>query len=421
MVDKIKNIESPLQLIGPFAQVITMAGLPLKGAIKEQALEIIGSGGVVVSGTKIMNVGVYSELKALYPNIDKTIIETPQVLLPGFVDAHTHICFAGSREMDYAMRLEGKTYLEIAEAGGGIMETVTATRKASQQELTNSVHERLDLMLRSGVTTTEIKTGYGLSIGAELKLLDVIQQVAVTAVLDIIPTCLAAHIKPADFKGDEQAYLALIATKLFPEMLKERSCKRVDIFVEKSAFSVADARRYLSTAKQQGFDLTVHADQFSTGGGQLAVALGAISADHLEASGPLDIAALARSETVATVLPGASIGLGMDFAPARKLLDAGACLAIASDWNPGSAPMGNLPVAACILSAYERLSMCETLAGISFRAAHALGLKDRGRLQKGFLADMQAYAFADYREICYHQGQTRPVTVWKKGIAYDQR
>jgi imidazolonepropionase len=198
-------------------------------------------------------------------------------------------------------------------------------------------------------------------------------------------------------------------------------CTRIDAFVEKSAFSPEEIIPYLKKAKQFGFDLTIHADQFSCGGSQVAVALGARSADHLETSGEVEIQALAQSSTVAVALPGASIGLGMAFTPARKLLDQGAILAIASDWNPGSAPMGDLLAQASILATFEKLSTAEVLAGITFRAAAALGLTDRGKLTTGQFADFILFPTADYREILYQQGKMKPVEVWKKGEKVEAR
>ena len=202
---------------------------------------------------------------------------------------------------------------------------------------------------------------------------------------------------------------------MLPEIRKEHLSTRIDIFVEESAFNVEAAKEYLKKVRLLGFDITVHADQFTTGGSAVAVDCGAVSADHLEASGTREIALLADADIVATVLPGASLGLGMPYAPARKLLDAGACVAIASDWNPGSAPMGDLLMQASVLGAYEKLSISETLASISFRAAKALGLNDKAILKENFIADMQAYPVKDFREIIYLQGAMKPCIVWKNG------
>ena len=246
-------------------------------------------------------------------------------------------------------------------------------------------------------------------------MLRAIKQASAHTAADLIPTCLAAHLCPKDWKGSPSEYLTEIADQLFPVLLAENLCTRIDTFVEKSAFSPEEITPYLERAKQLGFDFTIHADQFSCGGSAVAVGLEARSADHLEASGEPEILALASSNTVAVALPGASIGLGMAFTPARKLLDQGASVAIASDWNPGSAPMGDLLAQASILATFEKLSTAEVFAGITFRAAAALGFSDRGKLTQGQLADFILFPTADYREIMYQQGKMKPEEVWKRG------
>ena len=220
---------------------------------------------------------------------------------------------------------------------------------------------------------------------------------------------------PRDFDGSEAVYVNHILQEILPQIRLERLSERVDIFVEETAFGLDSAKHFLTEAQKLGFDLTVHADQFSVGGSALAVALNAVSADHLEAATEKEIDLLAKSKVVATVLPGASLGLGMPFAPARKLLNAGACVAIASDWNPGSAPMGDLLVQAALLGAYEKLSFSEVFAGLTFRAAHALKQHDRGRLTTGQKADMILFDTTDYRDILYAQGMLKPTQVWKNG------
>jgi imidazolonepropionase len=337
--------------------------------------------------------------------------------LPGFVDSHTHICFGGSRANDYALRNAGKSYLEIAKGGGGIWDTVTQTRKSSQNELAKGIIRRADWHLKNGTTTIEVKSGYGLSLPEELKMLRAIQEANTMVAADLVPTCLAAHILPKDFKGTAETYLEVMVDQLFPLLQKENLVHRIDAFVEESAFSAAQIAPYFQHARAMGFDITVHADQFTPGGSEVAVKFGAISADHLEASGEREIRLLAQSDTIATALPGASLGLGCGFTPARKILDAGGALAIASDHNPGSAPMGNLLVQASILGAFEKLSNTEVLAGITFRAAAALGLTDRGKLAKGFWADFLVFPTHHYNEILYHQGSIAPSMVWKKGRA----
>jgi len=405
------------KLIGPFTQLLPLSGLPMKGSIADDALQIIPQGGVSTDNGLITGVGDFETIRKSNPDAEVEEITGDYVLIPSFVDCHTHLCFAGSRAKDYALRIAGKSYLEIAKSGGGIWDSVTQTRKASKEELIDLLLKRVDQHTKNGVTTIEVKSGYGLKVEEEIKQLQAIKEAAAKSKVDLVATCLATHILPKDFNGPVEEYLELILNKLLPKIKQDNLANRVDIFIEDGAFSTADAACYLEVAKKMGFDITVHADQFSTGGSEVAVNVGAVSADHLEASGEEEIKRLAASETVAVALPGASLGLGMGFAPARKLLNAGACLAIASDWNPGSAPMGDLLLQASVLSAYEKLTTAETFAGLTFRAAKALNLYDRGILEKGKLADMQAYPCTDYREILYHQGKLKPIKVYKKGEA----
>ena len=399
-------------LIGPFTQLLPMTGLPLKGVLKDEQLTIIENGGILVSEGKILKVGAFNEL--ISDDVDIHHIEGNHVCLPGFVDSHTHICFGGTRARDYAYRNAGKTYLEIAKAGGGIWDTVTQTRKASQQELVEGIISRSQKHLKNGITTIEVKSGYGLSMDEELKMLRAIQQANETTNATLVPTCLAAHMKPKDWNQNED-YLDVIINELFPIIKAENLANRVDAFVEESAFSPEEIKPYFQKAKEMGFDITVHADQFTTGGSQVAVDFDAVSADHLEASTEKEIQLLAKSNTIATALPGASIGLGCAYTPARKILDAGGSLSIASDHNPGSAPMGDLLTQASILGTFEKLSNTEILSGITFRAAAALRLADRGKLEAGSQADFMVFPTENYQEITYHQGQLKPSQVWKKG------
>ncbi|BDW92756.1 imidazolonepropionase [Muricauda ruestringensis] len=401
-----------LQLIGPFTQLLPMTGLPLKGALKDEQLPIIENAGMLVSEGKIVKVGIFDELRS--DEVKIYHIEGAHVCLPGFVDSHTHICFGGTRARDYAYRNAGKTYLEIAKAGGGIWDTVTQTRKASQNELVEGILSRSQKHLKNGITTIEVKSGYGLSVKEELKMLRAIKLANEKSAVNLIPTCLAAHMKPKDWNHQKE-YLEEIIATLFPIIKNENLAQRVDAFVEESAFSPDEIKPYFQKAKEMGFDITVHADQFTTGGSQVAVDFGAVSADHLEASTQKEIELLTKSNTIATALPGASIGLGCAYTPARRILDAGGALSIASDHNPGSAPMGDLLTQASILGTFEKLSNIEVLSGITFRAAAALRLTDRGKLEAGAVADFVVFPTDNYQEITYHQGQLKPSEVWKKG------
>jgi imidazolonepropionase len=406
-----------MKLIGPFRQLITLDKLPLKGPIPDHKLEIIQNAGILIENDIIKKTGDFNSIKNELGNRSYELeqIKSDMVALPGFIDCHTHICYAGTREKDYAKRVSGKSYLEIARQGGGIWDTVIKTRSASIRELQKNTERRARMLLKQGITTAEVKSGYCLNVEGELKMLKAIRQANANLAIDLIPTCLAAHMHPKDFKGSQKEYLELIIKELFPVIKKEKLTSRVDIYVEEGAFSLSDAEIYLKKAKEQGFDVIIHADQFSVGGSKLAVKFQARSADHLEVSSGEEICILAQSNVIPVVLPGASIGLGNDFAPARKMLDAGTSLAISTDWNPGSAPMGDLLVQAAIIGAFEKLTIAETLSGITFRAAAALNLSDRGILAQGKKADMVAFECNNYEEILYHQGALKPSSVWKNG------
>ncbi len=406
-----------LTIIGPFKEIVTMSGLNLKGSIKDEQLHVIENAGLVIDNETILQVDTFQNLKTKYSNQEINVVEFEfeAVCLPAFIDSHTHICFAGSRANDFAMRNAGKSYLDIAKSGGGIWDTVTKTRQASLKELIEGINKRAQKLLESGITTIEVKSGYGLSVEHELKMLDAIHAAKKDAVADLIPTCLAAHIKPKDYDGNHKDYLEYIANDLFPILKERKLTDRIDAFIEEEAFDGEIISKYFNKAQSLGFDITVHADQFSTGGSEIAVKHNAVSADHLEASTQKEIELLANSNVISVALPGATLGLGCDFTPARKILDAGGALAIASDWNPGSGPMGDLITQASILATFQKLSTAEVLAAITYRAAAALRLFDRGLIGKGKKADLVIYRTNSYKEILYHQGQLKPNQVWKNG------
>ena len=410
------STNSSLKLIGPFTQIVTMQDLPLKGALKDEVLEIISQGGILIKDDLIKEVGSFEILKNKFNNnLTIEYIEAKTVAFPGFIDAHTHICFTGSRARDYAARNNGKSYLEIAEEGGGIWSTVKQVRAAEIQDLVNETLKRLDILLSNGITTVEVKSGYGLNVEEELKMLRAIKGSGEKHPADLIATCLAAHIVPKDWELGEEAYLQLLLDELIPKIQEENLCNRFDIFIEEGAFGIETSIKYLQQLKSKGFNITVHGDQFHPGGSQVAIDCEAVSVDHLEASTIDEIVALSKSEVIPVALPGASIGLGCAFTPARKLLDYGCSLAIASDWNPGSAPQGNLLAQAAILGAYEKLSAAEVFAGMTFRAAKALNLDDRGVLDAGKKADIISFPTNDFREVLYHQGELKVNHVWKNG------
>jgi imidazolonepropionase len=386
------------KLIGPFKQLLTLNNLSIKGPLSDNDLEIIENAGVLIESDFIVEVGAFDTLAIQAENNNYKIEEQRAnlIALPGFIDPHTHICWAGSRAKDYTMRLNGKSYLQIAEAGGGIWSTVKDTRDAYINELTKSTIDRAYRHLKDGVTTIEVKSGYGLTIEDELKILQSIKNADLRIQADLISTCLAAHISPKDYKSKPSDYLQLLIRELLPIVKEKGLANRVDIYIDKSAFEPKDAKEYLLQARQMGFEITVHADQFKVGGSAVALEVDSVSADHLESSGKKEIQMLAKGNVIPVALPASSIGLGNPFAPARKLLDNGASLAVGSDWNPGSAPMGDLLISAALLGMYEKLTNAETFAAITVRAAAALDLKDRGIIKPGNIADIVAFELDNY-------------------------
>ncbi len=395
-------------LYGPFSQLLPMDGLALHGPLLDEELEVISDAGIVTQNGKILDFGEYDELKKIHTEADhKLNSKKDSVVLPSFVDCHTHICWGGNRIIDYALRVAGKSYLEIAAAGGGISDTVTETRKASEDELVKVILQRVDRHLKRGISTIEIKSGYGLNLDDELKMLRAIKKANEQTSAELIPTFLGAHIKPKDFDGSHERYLEFLINEVVPVILEEDLTSRADIFVEEGAFDIEVAKVYAKKLKLKGFDLTMHVDQFHSGGSELAIEEGCVSADHLEHTDDNSCLLFSKSETVAVALPGASIGLGMKFTPCRRLLDHNACVAIATDWNPGSAPMGDLLTQASILGASEKLTIAETLAGITYRAAKALRI-ETGFIRKDSKAKFISFPTNDYRDIFYQQGQLQP-------------
>ncbi len=399
------------QIIGPFSQILTFEQTALKGPLQVPDMGILENAGVRVDSGVIVEVGPFEAL--VKNNVSPQVMEISgsHVLMPGLVDCHTHMVWAGSRAADFERRNSGLSYQEILASGGGILDTVKWVGQATKGSLKEDLHERILRHQYDGVTTQEIKSGYGLDAENELKMLEVIHEVDREVKVDLIPTFLGAHVCPRDYERSD--FLDYLLAEVAPKA--KLLANRADAFIEAEAFPVQIVQPYLTALKNLGFNLTLHADQFSSGGAALAIQMGAKSADHLEVTTSEDIALFGTSNTVAVVLPGASLGLGMAFAPTRALLDAGACLAIASDWNPGSAPSGDLLAQCGILAAYQKLTAAETFSGVTFRAARALGFTDRGRLAPQHLFDAIAFPTYDYREILYQQGTLKPDILWKKG------
>ena len=403
------------ELIGPFSQIVTMVNLPERGAISDNSLEIIDDGGVVIEDGKIIEVGDFLSLSK--NNLDVREITYPCVLLPGFIDSHTHVCHYGNRSDEYAKRNSGISYQQILEEGGGIHNTMNSTSNSTDEQLTDDTLNRLKRHFQEGVLTCEVKSGYAPNLEDEVRMLRIINEIDSSNDIDLISTCLAAHVTPKKYESSKK-YLDSIVNELLPIIKEENLSNRVDIFIEEKAFSVTEASNFLEKIKSD-FYITAHANQFTSGGLKVGVDNGAVSVDHLEVITDQEIDYLSKSDTTGVVLPGCSLGLGIPFAPARKLLDNNCKVSIASDWNPGSAPMGDLLMQASLLGSTEKLSNAEVLAGITCRSANALSLEDRGSLENGKIADMIGFKTNDFRDILYNQGKLKPSFICKRGKIYN--
>jgi len=392
-----------------------MAKLPERGAISDNSLEIIDDGGVVIEDGKIIEIGDFLLLSK--NNFDVREINYPCVLLPGFIDSHTHVCHYGNRSDEYAKRNSGISYQQILEEGGGIYNTMNSTSNSTDEQLKDNTLNRLKRHFQEGVLTCEVKSGYAPNLEDEVRMLKIINEIDSSNDIDLIPTCLAAHVTPKKYESSKK-YLDSILNDLLPIIKEENLSNRVDIFIEEKAFSVTEASNFLEKVKSD-FHITAHANQFSSGGLKVGIDNGAVSVDHLEVITDKEIVYLSKSDTTGVVLPGCSLGLGIPFAPARKLLDNNCKVSIASDWNPGSAPMGDLLMQASLLGSTEKLSNAEVLAGITCRSANALSLEDRGSLENGKIADMIGFKTNDFRDILYNQGKLKPSFICKRGKIYN--
>jgi imidazolonepropionase len=347
----------------------------------------------------------------------EVIDATGKVVTPGLVDSHTHLIFAGTRENEFEQRLQGKTYQEIAAQGGGINATVRRVRQASKEELKALARPRLERLMRFGVTTVEVKSGYGLSLADEIKCLEAIAELNAEGPWELVPTFLGAHAVPAEFRDDRAGYIDLLVDEMLPEVARRRLAKFCDVFCETGVFSLAESERILGKARDLGLKLKVHADELTPlGGAELAARLGAVSADHLLCISDAGIEALAASGTVATLLPGTAFFLGMPYAPARKLLERGVAVALASDCNPGTCPTENLPLVGAMACTGMKMLPAEVLTALTRHAAAALGRADTlGTLAVGKQADLVIWEVPDYRQLFYHFGVNHAWRVIKRG------
>ncbi len=377
---------------------------------------IIADGAIILDGDCIAWLGPTAELPHLPAEAE--VIDVPgKVVVPGFVDSHTHLIFAGERLDEWEQRLRGASYQEIAAAGGGIMSTVRAVRRSSREELKTLARPRLHRLLSFGVTTVEVKSGYGLTPADEIKCLQAIAELNAEGPVELVPTFLGAHAVPAEYARDRGAYLSQLCDDMLPEVARCRLAEFCDVFCETGVFSLVESERVLRRAAGLGLKLKVHADELTPlGGASLAVRLGAVSADHLLCVTDEGIDALAGSGTVATLLPGTAFFLGMSAAPARKLIERGVCVALASDCNPGTCPTENLPLVGSMACMSMGMLPGEALTALTLNAAAALRRSDRlGSLAAGKQADLVVCNVSDYRELFYHFGVCHAWRVYKRG------
>jgi imidazolonepropionase len=403
--------------------------LTLQGAVRPKTgkamndLGIIEDGAVAVEKDTIIAVGtrkeVESEARKRWGSWEKVnhMDATGKVIMPGLIDPHTHLVYAGSREDELNMRLNGKTYLEILEAGGGILSTTQRTRAAGIDELVEQAKARLDRFLKNGVTTVEAKSGYGLSPEHELKQLRVAKRLNEEHPVEVVSTFMGAHAVPKEYQKQPDAYVRLITDEMIPRVVSERLAEFCDVFCERGVFSVEQSETILRAAKAAGLIPKIHADELEpTGGAELAARIGAISADHLLKVSDEGIRALAKAKVVAVLLPGTAFFLMAPFADGRKMIDAGVPVALSTDCNPGSSPTESLLLMMNLACFHMKMTPAEVITAVTVNAAHAIGRADRiGSLEPGKQADLVVFDVPNYLHLTYHYGSNDVERVMKKG------
>lgn len=408
------------------SQLITLAGGPQRGSDLGR-LSILNDGSVLVRNGVIEEVGTSTDLLARYPDEERLDAQN-KVVLPGFVDPHTHAVWAGDRAAEFEMRLEGRSYMEIMAAGGGINATVQATRNVLPEELAAQTRARTSAMFGNGTTTAEVKTGYGLEIASEMAQLQTILDLDREGPIELAPTFMAAHAIPPEFAGNTGGYVDLVANEMLPflkgwmgEHASHLPLPFVDVFCEQGVFDLAQTRRILTAAQELGFPLKLHVDEFANlGGATLAAELGAASADHLVKTSLSDIRALAGSLTAAVALPCTPFGLGSrEYTPAKEIIAAGGLLALATDLNPGTAWCENMQFVIALACRALGLTPAQAVAAATINAAAAIRREDRiGSIEPGKQADLLILSVSDYRHLAYRFGGSLVQTVIKKGKVY---
>jgi imidazolonepropionase len=398
-------------LITGITQLATLKGAGPKCGSQMREVSVIENAAIAITGDRFVWTGSATGWSGI---ASRTIDLGGRAVVPGLVDPHTHAIWAGDRLRDFDARTSGVTYEQILAAGGGIWSTIRATTAATTDELGKLAERRIWALIRSGATVVEVKSGYGFAVANELRMLEVIQAVASKLPIRIVPTLLI-HIPPAD-AHERAAYLQQARSELIPEASRRGLAQAVDIFIEKEAWSAKEAESVLTCALEHDLRIKVHAEQFhSVGGVELALRLKALSVDHLEACMPHQYGLFANSTTIATVLPGVSLHLGIAKAPGRQLIDAGAAVAVGTDLNPGSSPLFSTSAALGLAVRLNGLTTHEALVAGTVNAAHALGLDDAGRVEPGAQADFAVLESADWRDLLYTMASNPIHEVWCRG------
>lgn len=407
-------------LIENIGELVTVAGTTRRGREAMRDIRVLsGPASVLIRDGKIAYAGRSADCPTVESGVEQVDAKGHSVL-PGLVDSHTHLVFGGFREDEFQWRLAGESYMSIMEKGGGIAATTTATREASEEELTEAALLHLRSMLRMGVTTMEAKSGYGLDKETELRQLEVAKRLDEMQPIDVISTYLGAHDIAPEYQGDPDGYIDFIIREMLP-IVKERGLARnVDIFTEKNVFDLEQSRRLLTAARDMGFATKMHADEiYPLGGAGLAADLGCLSADHLLKISDKDIDKMAKSHTVSTLLPLTAFSLMDDYAPARKMIDAGCAVALASDLNPGSCFSCSIPLMIALATIYMHMSVEEAVTALTINAATALGLQDEiGSIEEGKAGDVVILRYPSYKFLSYHFGMNIVETTVKGGIPY---
>src|SRR5712692_7189888 len=379
---------------------------------------------MLVRGDRIEHVGTRNEIEKLIEGNCELIYAERRVVMPSFVDAHTHSVFAGNRADEFEQRAAGVTYQEIAARGGGIKSTVSKTRAATLEQLVKAGRRYAEWFLRGGTTTIEAKSGYGLTVEDELKLLRAIRQLSDETPLNYVSTFLGAHDIPDEYKSRRTAYVDLVINEMLPRVAEEKLAEYCDVFCEAGVFTIDESWRILSAARCQGLGLRVHADQLSlSGGAKLAAELNAATADHLEHTDAAGIAALKAAQVQPVLLPGSVYALGSSNYPAaRAMIDTGLAVVLATDFNPGSSPTPSMPMVLSLACTQMKMMPADAITAVSINAAYSLGRGDEiGSLEKGKRADFVVHDASDYRELAYFFGVEHPHSVYAGGrIAFSR-